>query len=373
MSNEEKQPEILIVGAGNIGRVYGFHLFKAGAKIHYYVREHNRQNLTNYPLRMHRLTSVFRFLNKSKTEKFSDYTITTDTDVANGNAPNLPEKLDYVVFAVPCHHLGEGDWLKTLINFLNNKYQKNVYYTSPIPDETGMQRIIDMGIDKTQIITGQTDVVSYFAPLERQRFEPRGMETAKKDAEEENPNKVIVYCPFTEVYGQLTEEAKDAANTFVGLLNKGGLNTVNINKDTQYGITCIMAAPFLAVCAMYEWNFYKIGRDVDIMTLLTASLCETAQTVMKKTNNKCSFLIKMIPFIPTLFLASCLIFAHFLSLYICSFDIEAFCHAHFKVKLGDQTEYFASVVREDAEKYNVDLTHFNKVMDKYHSTVKKSE
>jgi len=374
MSEEERQPEILVVGAGNIGRVYGYHLFKAGAKIHFYVREHNRQNLTNYPLRMHRLTSVFRFLNKSKTEKFSDYTITTDTDIANGNAPNLPEQLDYVVFAVPCHHLGEGDWLKTLIDFLNNKYQKNVYYTSPIPDETGMQRIIDMGVDKTQVFTGQTMTCSYFAPLETQKFEPRGDETAKKDAEEDNPNKVIVYCTTSpEVCGELTEEAKDATNKFVALLNKGEINAVNVDKDTQYGITCAMAAPFLATCSIYDWNFFNIGRDMNTMTLLSAALCEASQTVMKKTDNKCGFIVKIIPFIPSLLLASFFIFAHFLSLYICSFDIEAFCNAHFKVKLGDQTDYFASIVRNDAEKYNIDISHFNKVMDKYHSSIKKSE
>ncbi|OUM59151.1 hypothetical protein PIROE2DRAFT_15409 [Piromyces sp. E2] len=212
--------------------VYGYHLFKAGAKIHFYVREHNKQNLTNYPLRMHRLTSVFRILNKSKTEKFSDYTITTDTDVANDNAPNLPEQLDYVIFAVPSHHFDEGNWLKTLISFLDKKYQKNVYYTSPIPDHTGMQRIVDMGIDKTQIITGQTNICSYFAPLATQKFEPRGKEAAKKDAEEENPNKVIVYCAtLPEVFGELTEEAKDATNELVGLLNKGG--TFKLNRKRK--------------------------------------------------------------------------------------------------------------------------------------------
>jgi len=134
-----------------------------------------------------------------------------------------------------------------------------------------------------------------------------------------------------------------------------------------------MAAPFLATCSIYDWNFFNIGRDMNTMTLLSAALCEASQTVMKKTDNKCGFIVKIIPFIPSLLLASFFIFAHFLSLYICSFDIEAFCNAHFKVKLGDQTDYFASIVRNDAEKYNIDISHFNKVMDKYHSSIKKSE
>jgi len=86
-----------------------------------------------------------------------------------------------------------------------------------------MQRFIDMGIDKTQIIAGQTNTCSYFAPLANQRFEPRGEEIAKKDSEEDNPNKVIVYCTtFPETYGELTKEAKDATDKFVDLLKKGG-------------------------------------------------------------------------------------------------------------------------------------------------------
>jgi len=165
---------------------------------------------------------MIRWLNSSKTEKFSDYTVTTDEDIAKGIAPNLPEQLDYVIFAVPAHRLAEGDWLKNLITFLNNKYQNNVYYTSPVPDETEMQRIIDMGIDKTQLISSQTNICSYFAPLANQRIEPRG-EAAKKEDEENNPNKVIVYCNMgPETFGQYTEEAKEATDDLVELLNSGG-------------------------------------------------------------------------------------------------------------------------------------------------------
>jgi len=172
---------------------------------------------------------MIRWLNTSTTEKFSNYTVTTDTDIAKGEAPNLPEKLDYVIFTVPAHRLAEGDWLKKLITFLNNKYQKNIYYTCPIPDETEMQRIIDMGVDKTQIISGQTNTCSYFAPLANQRIEPRGEETAKKDDEENNPNKVIVYCNTApETFGNITEEAKDATDKLVEVLKKGGTKRNNV-------------------------------------------------------------------------------------------------------------------------------------------------
>ncbi|KAL6617065.1 hypothetical protein U3516DRAFT_590883 [Neocallimastix sp. 'constans'] len=371
---EENQTEVLIIGAGNIGRVYGYHLFKGGAKIHYYVREHNKQNLINYPLIMHGLSSVIRLCNKTSTEKFSDYTVTTDKDISNGNAPNLPEHLDYVIFTVPAHRLSEGDWLKTLITFINDKYQKNVYYTSPIPDETGMERLLNMGIDKSQLIAGQTNVCSYFAPLADQKYEPRSKDIIEKDNEEKNPNKVIVFCPtIPDIVGNLTEEAKEAADKYVNILNKGGLKTINIKKDTEYGINALLAAPLFTCFAMFNWNFYNIGRNLDTMSLMTASLCEVSSIIMKKTNNQCNFLVKIVPFIPTLLFASVLILIHFISLYVCSFDIEAFCNAHFKVKLGEQTDYWNNIINSEAEKYDVDITNFKKLIKQYKETSKKDE
>jgi len=371
--SEERQIEVLIVGAGNIGRVYGYHISKAGAKVHFYVREHNRQNLTNYPLRVHRLSSMIRWLNNSKTEKFSDYTVTTDEDIAKGVAPNLPEQLDYVIFAVPANRLAEGDWLKNLITFLNNKYQKNVYYTSPIPDETEMQRIIDMGIDKTQLISAQTNTCSYFAPLANQKIEPRG-EAAKKEDEEDNPNKVIVYCNTgPETFGQFTEEAKDATDDLVELLNKGDLPAQNIGKETQYGTFGLFITPIFVGFSMYNWNFYNAGRDINTMTYVIAALCETAQIVMKKTNNNCSPVIKMIPFVPTLLFCSILIFLHFVATNVITFDMETFLNAHFKLKLGEQTDYLTEVVKKEGEKYEVSLTNLNKVVNKYNEIVKKNK
>ncbi|KAL6632989.1 hypothetical protein LY90DRAFT_670084 [Neocallimastix californiae] len=371
---EERPVEVLIVGAGNIGRVYGYHLFKGGAKVHFYVREHNKQNLSNNPLVMHGLSSVIRWCNKTSTIKFSDYTVTTDTDIANGNAPNLPEHLDYVIFSVPSHHLGEGNWLKTLVTFINNKYQKNVYYTSPIPDETNMERYLDMGVEKSQLIAGQTNVSSYFAPLADQKYEPRSKEILEKDNEEKNPNKVTIFIPFfSEVVGNLTEEAKEATDKYVKILNKGGLKTVNIGKDTEYGINAILLVPILAGFSMYNWNFYDVGRDLKTMSLITASLRETSSIILKKTKDQNNSMIKAISFVPSILFASFLILFHFISLYIFSLDFEAFCNAHFNVKLGEQTDYWNNILSNDAEKYGIDISNLKKLMKQYKESSKKNE
>jgi len=124
---------------------------------------------------------------------------------------------------------------------------------------------------------------------------------------------------------------------------------------------------------MYNWNLYDAGRDVNTMTYVTAALCETAQIIMKKTKNNCSFIIKLISFVPTLIFCSMLIFLHFLATNVVTFDLEAFFNAHFKVKLGEQADYLAEVVEKEGEKYNISLNNFNKILNKYNEIIKKSK
>lgn len=87
-----------------------------------------------------------------------------------------------------------------------------------------MQRFIDEGIDKTQLISGQIASDCYMAPLANQKFEARGEENAKKDDEEDNPNKVVVYCQSgKECFGGLSDEANEATDKLVNVLNQGGI------------------------------------------------------------------------------------------------------------------------------------------------------
>ncbi|ORX49725.1 hypothetical protein BCR36DRAFT_412691 [Piromyces finnis] len=352
----EKDIQVLVVGAGSIGRVYGYHLFKGGAKVHFYIREHSKQNLTKYPLRIHRLTSAFRFLNKSTTEKFSDYTITTDTDVASGNTPNLPEQLDYVVFAVPCNRLGEGDWLKTLVTFLNNKYSKEIYYTSPAPILSGMQYFMDLGVDKSQLISGQIGCDSFSAPIPNQKFEARPIEVAIKDNEENNPNEVTVYC-------------QSSQETF-------GLKAKNIGEDTKYGIRFPLMLPIFMSYTIYGWNFFKVAKNFRIMTLATGSLREIARVIRKKTNDQCGFPIKAISYLPTLRITSFVFFpmfsfAHFFATHINSYDIESLGKANYNGKLGDQTNFLINYLHNDAEKHSIKMPYFDKLVEKYKIAQKK--
>jgi len=371
----EKKTEVLIIGAGSIGRVYGYHLFKGGANVHYYVREHNKNNLTNYPLRMHQLTSSLRWFNKSHTEKFSNYSVTTDTEIASGNAPNLPKTIDYAIFTTPVHQ-SQGEWFNTLVKFLNNKYQKNIYYSSPAPDITGMQRFIDKGIDKAHLISGQIASDCYFAPLKNQRFEARGEENAKNDDEEDNPNQVVVYCQSgKECFGGLSIEANEATNRLVDILNHGGLNAENIGKDTEYGIRFPIMLPLFMSYTIYNWNFYELGKHFSIMTLVIGSFREISKIIKKKTNNKCSSSLKLMSYIPTLRISTIcfapfFFFLHFFTTRLSSLDIESIGNANYNGKLRDQTDFLINFVCEDAKKYNVEMTYFNKLIEKYRASQK---
>jgi len=373
----EKEIQVLIVGAGSIGKVYGYHLSKGGAKVYFYIREHNKDNFTNYPLRMHKMTSSVRWNNKSVTEKFSDFNIITDKDVDNGNTSNMPDHLDYVVFTIPPHRLDEGDWLKTLISFLNNKYSKKVYYASPTPVISGMDHYVDLGIDRNHLISGQIGCDSFLAPIPNQKFEARPLEIAKKDDEEDNPNGVIVYSQSgEETFGEITKEAKEATDKLVSILNNGGLKSKNIGKDTEYGIRFPIMLPVFMSYTIYNWNFFEVAKHFRIMSLATGSLREIAQVIRKRTNDQCSFSIKAMSYMPTLRITSFIFFPvfsfmHFFATRVSSIDIESIGNNNYNGKLRDQTNYLINYLRNEAENNSVKMPNFDKLVEKYKTAMKK--
>jgi len=375
----EKKAEILIVGAGSIGRVYGYHFWKGGANVHFYIREHNKENLTKYPLRMHKLSSSVRWFNKSETKKFSEYNVITDNEIKNNNATNLPSQLDYVIFTLPAHRINEGEWLQFLVSFLNNKYQKKVYFSSPAPVISGMQRFIDIGIDKNKIISGQIGCDCYYAPIDNQSFEARDIEIAKKDDEENNPNKVIVYYQSgQELFGGLTSEAKEATNKLAIILNQGGLNAKSIDRDTEYGIRFPIMTPMFMSYTIYNWNFAEVAKHFPIMSLVTGSFREIATVVKKKNNNQCGFPIKAMSYMPIACLTSFLFCPFFYTLhlyakYVSSFDVEALGNSNYNGKLREQTNYIINYICNEATKNNVKLSNFNKLVEKYKLSQKKSK
>jgi len=325
---------------------------------------------------MHQLTSSVRWSNKSITEKYSDFNVITDNDVVNGNTSNLPDHLDYVVFTVPPHRFDEGEWLKTLITFLNNKYSKNVYYVSPVPVISGMEHLVEFGIDKNQLISGQIGCDSFLAPVPDQKFEARPKEVAEKDDEEDNPNGVIVYIQSgEETFGELNKEAKEATDKLVSLLNNGGLKAKNIGKDTEYGIRFPMMLPVFMSYTIYNWNFYEVAKHFSIMSLVTGSIREIAQIIRKRTNDQCSFSIKALSYLPTLRITSILFFPvfsfmHLFATRVSSFDVESIGKNNYNGKLRDQTNFLINYLRNDAEKNSVKMPNFDKLVEKYKTAMK---
>lgn len=371
---EEKKIEVLIVGAGTIGQIYGYHLQKSGANVHFYIREHNKEKMTKYPLRIHKLSSVFRWLNKSKTEEWSNYDLITDTDIANNN-DTLPDNIDYVIFAVPADKFNQGEWLPKLINLLNKKENsKKIMYVTPIPDESGLTRLTDLGITNSQLISAQINSVCYFAPLVDQSYEPRDAEMVKKDDESENPNKVVVCSQVgPELFGSFTEEAKNPTDQLITLLKKSDFLCGNVQKKLLYGVYAIVLMPLFMIATLCNWNFLTIAKNYSLMVITNASISEICLIQMKKFKEINKTMFYLLIYTPTIFLSLGVLVAHFLSVYVCSFDIEAFCKTHFGIKLTTQTEYWIDLVKSDSKKYEVDITNLEKLVGKYNEFTKKGQ
>lgn len=361
-------PEVLIVGAGSIGQVYGYHLNKAGANVHFYVREHNKEKLTSNPLRIHRLSSVLRMLNKSTTESWTNYTVHTDTEVNEG-VDTLPETLTYVIFAVPADKFNTGDWLEKLLNLTKKRPGKIMYITS-LPDESCTVRLTSLGIEKSQIITTQIGMCSYFAPLANQCIEARGKEIAEKDSKDSNPNKVVVYSQVSnEFFGNLVEESNEQTKEFVELMNKGGFTAKKLDGDLKYGLYGMIFMPLLMALAISKWSFWSLATNFKLLVLANASISEDALIQSKRFKDfKNSYLFI---YMPTFALSLSLMVMYALSKYICTFDIEAFCKVHFNDKLHTQTEYWAECIKKYSKEYDVDIRNFEELLDEYNKTPNK--
>ena len=98
---------ILIIGAGAVGKVYGHHLFLGGAKVSFFVKEKYAENARAgfyfYPLneRKHRTHPIY----------WKDFSVLTSNEAVQ------KEKWDYVILAMSSPALRSG-WFDDFIKLL---------------------------------------------------------------------------------------------------------------------------------------------------------------------------------------------------------------------------------------------------------------
>ena len=149
---------VLLVGAGAIGQVYGYHLQQGGAQVAFLVKpahvEWAGSGLTLYRL------------NQGKAPvDFTGYDLFTSP----AQALTQPEPWDAVILCVPTDALEKGPWLAELAQGLGS--------ATLVTLQPGIEALstIYKHVPKAQVVSGLITLVSYPAPLpNEQGFEREG-------------------------------------------------------------------------------------------------------------------------------------------------------------------------------------------------------
>jgi 2-dehydropantoate 2-reductase len=176
--------KVLVVGAGAVGQVYGYHLAQGGADVTFFVRPkyaaEARAGFTLYPLNArpnarhhgHSLEAVAHVLDAYDPKKavtavrFEGFGVVTAADEVRASA------WDAVVVTVSSAAL-EGAWLGELVTAAAERGAPTIVMLQPGPDDRA--RFLEF-VPAERLVAGVITLASYHAPLPGEtRFAEPGM------------------------------------------------------------------------------------------------------------------------------------------------------------------------------------------------------
>ncbi|MCA9562375.1 MAG: hypothetical protein KC561_02755 [Myxococcales bacterium] len=215
---------ILLVGAGAVGKVYGRHLQLGGAKVSFLVKEKYVQELapgvTMYALNQPTGRRKVTF------EGFG--LLTTPEDVAE-------ERWDQVWFCLPENAIG-GAWMPPVLNAIGD-----AVLVSPLPGGEA-RRALERHVPPERLVTGLINMISYEAPIADEGYD--------------EPGTAYWFPPLGK---SLFGGPRPATDSVVGALKAGGCPAKfswNAGDKSSFGSSMLM--PFLVALEGAEWSFLKL-------------------------------------------------------------------------------------------------------------------
>ncbi|MDX5299660.1 MAG: 2-dehydropantoate 2-reductase [Gammaproteobacteria bacterium] len=139
--------QILIIGAGAVGQVYGYYLAKGGAKVQFHVREKYRDGLTQGCV-LHQLSMI----RKPVSRVWRNYTLSSTL------AELKTQRWDQVWLAVPSTALRES----SLMDVLRETGDALVVMLQP---DINDQDLLQHALPGRQIVQGLINLISFQSPL----------------------------------------------------------------------------------------------------------------------------------------------------------------------------------------------------------------
>ena len=294
----DSTPNILLVGAGAVGQVYGRHLQLGGANITFYVREKYLEPLKSgmpvYPLNRQSV--------QEPPSSFTDYQLISTVEEVAAHA------YDQIWLCVPANAL-RGEWLAPLL-----AASKEAIIVSLVPGLEEKSLLLDH-ISDNRLVCGMITLISYQAPLPNEACHSPGM--------------AYWFPPATPAY---FSGPKEAVEGIVQRLKQGG-QPAAAHKDVaamgSSGTAILM--PLLLGLERESWSFRQFTGTSALQDSLNA-VKETLKIAAAQSGQKVPFWRHAL--VPALFKLILWLGERVLPL-----PLETYLKYHF-TKVGEQTRLF---------------------------------
>lgn len=289
---------ILLIGAGAVGQVYGHHFELGGASVAFFVRE-------KYAAETRRGFDLYN-LNRRGARKapahFDRFCVLTDM------AEVVERDWDIVVLCLSSTALRNGTWLAELGAGIGDATLVNL--TPGIED----YRLIAEHVPEAQIVSGLIGLMSYPGPL--------------PGAELPKPGMVYWVPPFTKMtFSGPTERTRAT----VDALSAGGMPSAVVEDTTlQMAFGGPVLQFFMVALELAHWNFHELRAKRPLLALSHRATREALVVASRQVGKAVPLGARMVrPWI--------LRFATRIARFVVPFDTALFLEKHFS-KVGDQTE-----------------------------------
>lgn len=331
---------VLIVGAGAVGQAYGYHLYRAGCRVTFFVRAHHVENLTSYPLTLHRL---FMF-GKSQRNEWREFSVASTEEQVRAGA----DTWDAVIFTAPQDALRRDNFAANFTQWVGQR--ATIVVTSSGFGDLELFRD-EIGVSKDRLVYNMISSINWQAPIPNERWQPVPPATG--------PNAAIAYLapsalPFD---GPL-----DRVRPIVDAFNRGGL-AATIQHDLKASVSSV-DAPFNAILVALEacdWSFDTL-RHSPLLDLATKAGDEALVIAAKKNGTPPSSMTRWL--LGPWFVGSLI----WLAPRLMPFDFERYIKYHF-TKVGEQVFQVNQAFIEQGKALGLPVANLQKLTDsnpRYH-------
>ncbi len=287
---------VLIVGAGAVGQVYGYHLAKGGADVSFYIKEQHAAELDK-GFDLYQLSMFGKMLSgRTKHHHFEQFSYISDPTSLRQRS------YDYVINTVSSTALRSGWWEA----FIDASGDAHIVSLQPALDDA---EFILKTLPKERFIKGLIQFFSYQSPLPG-NTEPKG-----------------VHYMLPPVAG-LFEGEGESASYLIQALKSGGFNAQHRENLNFYSFSLSsITIPLTAALEISDWRISRLvehenlqlgldaSREANLAIALTLGAKPVSSRLIKEWLVR--LLLRIAPFVSP-------------------FNVEAYMKFHFS-KVGDQT------------------------------------